>query len=305
MLKYHTQNIIISSLLVTTLIFLLWLASNSSGALFAIALIAFAFLYLTNYAMMHEAMHCNLHDHQKTNHIVGMVTSWVFPVSFTFIQTAHNVHHTFNRTDHEMFDYYYPSDNLLIKYSQWYSILTGIYPPIIPVGSILMALVPRLFMAGPWQRAKSSSVIFNPKLFTNEVITKIRIDVSLGLLFWSGLFYFLKLDPITVLILYLSAWFNWSTRQYVTHAFTPRDIINGAYNLTVSPLMGAILLNSQWDLVHHQHPEIAWQDLPEYGKKSHPPISYWKQYFKQWRGPRPAFEPEPKLTIEKNNTQNT
>ena len=296
--SHQNQNLLISGLLFSSLISLLWVSSHSDGFVFAIAAVAFSFLGLTNYAMMHEAMHKNLHSKKGINHTVGMIISWMFPVSFTFMEAAHEVHHKYNRTDHEMFDYYYETDNFFVKYSQWYSILTGIYPPIIPAGSVLMAVMPGLFMTAPWQKAKSSSIIFNPDLFTKSVITKIRIDVALGVVFWVSLFYLLKLDPLSVFIVYVITWFNWSTRQYVTHAFTPRDIINGAHNLKVSPIMGWIFLNSHWDLVHHQFPDLAWQSLPERGASSKAPIPYWKQYFKLWLGPRRNIEPAPVIKSE-------
>ena len=291
---YDRQNLLISALLLCIMPALLWLASHSEGIVFAVAVLAFAFFGLTNYAMMHEAMHDNLHSSHRVNRIVGMMLSWLFPVSFTLMYSAHGVHHRFNRTDHELFDYYYPDDNLLIKFPQWYSILIGIYPPIIPLGSVLLALLPGLFWTKPWQQAKSSSIIFNQELLQSETIHKIRVDVVLGIGFWVALYHLLQLDLWALAIVYAATWFNWSTRQYVTHAFTPRDVINGALNLRVSRLMGWIMLNGQWDLVHHRQPRLHWQQLPLAGKDSESPIPYWKQYFRLWLGPKPCAEPEPR-----------
>ena len=293
MRDYDRQNLLISVFLLIALPALLWLASHAEGLVFAGAVVAFAFLGLTNYAMMHEAMHDNLHSDPRINRVAGTMLSWLFPVSFTLMYSAHGVHHRFNRTDHELFDYYYAGDNLLVKFSQWYSILIGIYPPIIPLGSVLLALVPGLFRTRPWQRARSSSIVFNPELLKAETINRIRIDVALGMLFWIALFLWLDLGWLAVAIAYAAAWFNWSTRQYVTHAFTPRDVINGARNLRVSRPMGWIFLNGQWDLVHHQQPRLHWQELPREGRHSEPPTSYWRHYFRLWLGPKPCTEAEP------------
>jgi fatty acid desaturase len=275
------------------LVALLWVASQVSGIYLILAIVGFSFIGLTNYALIHEACHNGLNEHGNWNWLMGTVASWMFPVSFSFMVIAHKVHHINNRTDNEMFDYYYPNDNLLIKYGQWYSILTGIYPPIIPLGSLLMATVPWVFWMRPWQKAKSSSIIFNRALFPGPIIWKIRLEVVMGILFWYLLFTWLKLDPWAVLWLYMGFWFNWSTRQYVTHAFSERDVLNGAHNLKVGRLMGWILLNGHWDLVHHNHPSARWQTLSELGRTSRDPIPYWKQYFKQWLGPRPNHQSAP------------
>jgi fatty acid desaturase len=139
---YNRQNMILSLGITAALLFLLWTASHSEGSVFLLSAVALAFLGLSNYALIHEASHYNLNTDRLKNDRLGTLVSCLFPVSFTFMETAHQVHHRNNRTDGEMFDYYYPDDNLLIKYAQWYSILIGIYPPIIPLGSLLMAFAP-------------------------------------------------------------------------------------------------------------------------------------------------------------------
>ena len=132
-MNLNNKNLLISSGLFILMIFLLWFGSYFQGLSIVIAGLIFSFLMLTNYAMMHEAMHYSLHSNSSKNYYVGVGLSWLFPVSFTFMATSHQVHHKFNRTDHEMFDYYYETDNKVVKYLQWYSILIGIYTPIIPL----------------------------------------------------------------------------------------------------------------------------------------------------------------------------
>jgi fatty acid desaturase len=157
-----------------------------------------------------------------------------------------------------------------------------------------MGIIPGFFWLKPWQSAKSSSIIFNQSLFPSAVIKKIRIELVLGMIWWSLLFWLLDLNLLSVFLLYAFFWFNWSTRQYVTHAFSKRDVIDGAHNLKVGWIMAHIFLNSHWDLVHHNYPKARWQQLPELGKSSRTPIAYWPQYFKQWRGPRTNKEIAPK-----------
>lgn len=253
-----------------------------------------SFLLLTNYALIHEGTHQNLHPNKHGNWLLGTVSGFLFPVSFTFMQVAHQVHHNHNRTDYEMFDYYYPEDNLPIKYAQWYSILIGIYPPIIPLGSILMGLVPWIFKARPFAQARSSAVLFANNQYNAPQIWKIRLELLLGGLYWLAMWKLLALNWLPVLIIYACFCFNWSTRQYVTHAFTQRDVIEGALNLKVSKPMSWVLLNSQWDHVHHKYPGVSWINLPQYASCTMKPICYWRQYLRLWKGPRPNKEPAPK-----------
>jgi hypothetical protein len=57
----------------------------------------------------------------------------------------------------------------------------------------------------------------------------------------------LHLQSAHTLVLYACFSFNWSTRQYVGHAFSKRDIIHGAWNLRHKKLMGWVLLHGEYD----------------------------------------------------------
>jgi len=63
----------------------------------------------------------------------------------------------------------------------------------------------------------------------------------------------------------------------------------------VGRVMGWVLLNGQWDLVHHRQPHLPWTLLPEAGRTSKAPVSYWRQYLRLWKGPRPCCEPGPEV----------
>ena len=284
-------NLILAMLIVSTAVGLLWLGSQLS-LLGMIAMgVVFSHLLLCNYALMHEASHDMLHGDRRINWLAGMVLGWLFPTSFTVMQVTHIVHHCCNRTDHELFDYYYAGDFLPFKYVQWYGLLLGLWWPFIPLGSLLLGVAPGLLRSGQFRKARCTSVLFDD--FGSNEIRRIRVELLLGMLFWALLLIIMGITWDAVLIMYVCFAFNWSTRQYVTHAFTPRNVRDGALNLTVSRPMGWVLLNGQWDLVHHQRPHLPWVYLPEEGKKSQPPVSYLQQYLKLWKGPRPNPESAP------------
>src|SRR5438552_11183665 len=139
---------------------LLWLGSAVEKWYSVLAVgIVFSYVLLTNYALLHEAAHGNLHSSSRINFWLGLITGALFPIPFTLIRTTHQGHHLRNRTDFEMFDLYYPTDNRLLKYGQWYSILCGLFWPIIPLGAVLFAVCPALLRTRVWRQARSSSYL--------------------------------------------------------------------------------------------------------------------------------------------------
>ena len=80
---------------------------------------------------------------------------------------------------------------------------------------------------------------------------------------------------------------HWSVLQYADHAFSSRDIKNGAWNLKVLPLSRWIALNYHYHLTHHQQQLIPWYELPKHVDNS-PQPTFWRIYFLLWLGVRKA-----------------
>ncbi len=270
---------------------LLWLGARVGPWQALLLGVLFSFVLVSNYALIHEGTHDNLHPDARANRWLGVLAGFLFPIPFSMIKVTHTVHHCCNRTDHEMFDLYYPGDNMFLKLGQWYSLLCGLFWPCIPVGMVLLATFPALLKTAPFRRARTTAVLFDD--FEQHGIRQIRLEVLLLLGFWVALFWLLDVNWTNLLIMYACFAFNWSTRQYVTHAFTPRDVVNGALNLRVSGWMSWLLLKGNWDLVHHQYPWLPWTQLQTYGQHSAPQVDFWPQYWRMWRGPIPNREPAP------------
>ncbi len=286
-------NLLIAGSVFGAAIALLWAGSRLPWAGTIVAGVLFSFVLLTLYALLHEAAHDMLHGDPRINRALATVLGWLFPISFTVLRTTHIVHHCCNRTDHEMFDCYYPGDSRIVKTLQWYGLLLGLWWPLIPLGCVLLATAPGLLRRTPFRRARSTAVLFDD--FGSAEIRRIRLECLAGLGLWAALFGALRLDWRAVLILYACFAFNWSTRQYVTHAFTPRRVRTGALNLRLGRIMGWVLLNGHWDRVHHEQPHLPWIHLAEQGRRSQAPVSYWRQYLRLWRGPRLCTEPGPSV----------
>lgn len=270
---------------------LLWLGSRVDIVWAILLGIVFSFVLLTNYALMHDAAHHALHKNKYINYVLGLMSSTLFPQSFSLFEVAHQMHHQGNRTDNETFDYYKPTDNTYIKRIQWYGILTGVWYPMVIIGTLLTSITPSIFRLKIFSASVGSLVLFNA--FKGWVITKIRLEVLFVIMIWFLTWYVLSLQIWTMVLFYAIFGFNWSTRQYVTHAWTPRDVVEGALNLKTSKTMQLILLNGNWDHVHHKYPYLPWSELINTKYHELQPVSYVRQYLSLWRGPRPNTEPSP------------
>jgi fatty acid desaturase len=271
---------------------LLWIGAHTTGAWILAVGVAYSFLLLTNYALIHEGTHDNLHADARWNRRLGVLAGFLFPIPFSMIKVTHTVHHCCNRTDHEMFDLYYPNDNMVLKLGQWYGLLSGFFWPCIPVGMVILAVFAPLLRTAPFRKARTTAVLFDD--FQAHGLWRIRVEVVLMSAYWVALFLWLDLVWMHVLAMYACFAFNWSTRQYVTHAFTKRDVVDGALNLSVSRPMSWLLLKGNWDLVHHRIPWLPWTELEKAGQHSAKPVSFWRQYLRMWAGPVPASEPSPR-----------
>jgi fatty acid desaturase len=90
------------------------------------------------------------------------------------------------------------------------------------------------------------------------------------------------------LLCYWAFGLHWSALQYVDHAWSPRDVINGAWNLKVLPVSRALALNYHYHLAHHRQPSLPWIHLPALVDPEEHQPTFWSIYFSLWGGVRPA-----------------
>jgi fatty acid desaturase len=99
--------------------------------------------------------------------------------------------------------------------------------------------------------------------------------------------------PLRLLLFYVPAGVVWSTVQYLEHAFAPRDIDRGAFNLAAPAWLSWLNLHRELDLSHHLHPGEPWVCLPRLSPPGEPRRSYFRHYLSQWKGPRLTLEAGP------------
>jgi len=280
---------------------LLWLGSHvGSWWVVGAVGVVFSYVLLTNYALLHEASHGNLQSNAARNYWLGLVAGALFPMPITLMRSTHQGHHDHNRTDVEMFDLYYPGDNRIIKYVRWYGILCGFFWPLVPLGAMIFSLAPQPIRDRIFGRSQPRGYLLNG--IHQAAVWLVRGETLLIIGLFIALFWLLDLRWQNTLVLYACFAFNWSTRQYIGHAFSKRDVIEGAWNLRHNRLMSFLLLHGEYDLNHHRHPEISWYYLPRLSPPDASQPNYLKQYWRQWLGPRPAAEPEP-VAVELSPTR--
>ena len=253
--------------------------------------VIFSYLLLTNYALLHEAAHGNLQSSPRRNYWLGFLTGLLFPIPFSMIRSTHQGHHLYNRTDSEMFDLYYPHDNKVVKYIRWYGILLGLFWPLIPLGAVLFSILPRPLRRRLFEKPQSTNYLFSDA--ERAAVWAVRFELLATIAFFTALHWLLHLQWAHTLVLYACFSFNWSTRQYVGHAFSKRDIIDGAWNLRHNKFMSWILLHGEYDKTHHRRPDVSWIYIPGLTPPDDERPSYFKHYWRQWLGPRPNTEAAP------------
>lgn len=273
---------------------LLRVVSNSESSLVvALGIVAFSFVGNTVFSCLHECVHGIFHPDRRINDAFGMLCAAFFPTGFSFQRSAHIGHHERNRSDQEMFDYYYPDDNRFLKTVQWYGVVSGIYWSFVVLGWLIYLVFPFLFRAAFWRRhwprsAERTSGPAYARSFAQAPPVRARLELVFTLVFQCALFYLLDLTLAGWLMCYLAFGFNWSALQYADHAFSPLDVTEGAWDLRVHPWVQAIFLNYHLHLAHHRHPSLPWIHLPRYVDEGRSRPRFIAQYLRMWLGPQPV-----------------
>ncbi len=260
--------------------------------------VLFSLIGNTIFSLLHESVHRSFHPKRWLNDGFGILSAAFFPTGFTFQRACHLGHHKRNRTDVEMFDLYYETDNKLLKRFQLYTVLTGVYWTQPWTGCLLYLFCPGVLRM-PWIRSKDSHTIrafsadamlsgvekANPWVVRGEIVFTLAFQIvlclALGINFWAWI------------LCYWAFAMNWGALQYADHAWSKRDIRNGAWNLKVQPWLRWVFLNYHFHLAHHQHPHVPWMHLQKFVDPKEEQPSFWKIYFKLWKGPTLTQEPPP------------
>lgn len=270
---------------------LLWLGSHGSWVYVLLAAWLFSMVNNIPFSLMHEAVHDVFSRNKLRNELFGNLCAAAFPTSFTMQKIAHLGHHRRNRTDQELYDYYLPNQSRSLRNFWLYSgNLFGLYWFCIPFSNLIYVLAPWLYTS-PWFVQGPARVLgFEP--YVREIAQhsnlRVWVECTLALVYQAMLWWALDLNWQGWLLCHWAFALHWSALQYVDHAWSPRDIINGAWNLKVLPVSRALALNYHYHLAHHRFPRTPWIHLPKLVDPKEPQPTFWSIYFSLWGGVRPA-----------------
>jgi len=267
----------------------LW-ATIGYGVLFALVLIPV-------YSLIHEAEHTMLLPNPIWNDWLGRWLCTLFVVSFTFFKHCHLRHHTKNRTDIEMWDLYLEHQQKWKRYGNLYLMMVGLGACSLWLSVVMYAVAPSVVYSGFLQR-HAEIAGFLEGSNQKEKVAAMRWESWIVIVFQTCTIVLLGLSPRAWLIMFSIHGFVWSSQNYVNHAFSPRDIINGAHNLKIPLWLKPVYLNFNLHLAHHQNPRIPWVHLPRFIVSGPGRISFFRNYVRLWKGPRLTHETNPVLRKE-------
>lgn len=269
----------------------LWAASHLDLVYALLAIWFFALINNMPFALMHEAVHGVAAGSQGMNTFIGTLAGWAFPTSFSMQRVAHIGHHLRNRTDEELYDYYLPDQSPAIRNFWLYAgNLLGLYWWCVFNSNLLYALAPGIYRSRFFVDRIATPLGFGP--YVKELAElppfKVWFEIVLAFAYQAVIFKLLDLNLLAYFLCNMAFALHWSVLQYADHAWSARDVKNGAWNLHVLPPSRWLALNYHYHLAHHQQPQLPWYELPSHVDKSTPQPSFWRVYFSLWKGVRPA-----------------
>jgi fatty acid desaturase len=267
--------------------FCLFIAGTNFHQLWIRLLLALAFgvVMIPVYSLMHEGAHHTLHQSDRFNLFFGRLLCCMFMISFTFYRHCHLKHHKKNRTDEEMWDLYYEHQNKLLRYGNLYLMMIGFGYCAVWISVLLFSISPGLVTSPFFKKHTEIKGFLSDFVATNKLRTA-QLESITVVIFQVLLLWLIDWDWPLWIMFYLVHGFVWSSQNYVNHAFSPRDIINGAHNLKLPVWLKIVYLNFNIHLAHHQNPSIPWLHLPSFIKSGKEKISFYRNYIRLWKGPQ-------------------
>ncbi len=219
------------------------------------------------WALVHEGLHGRLAPQRAANEVLGSLLGVAFGSSFTALRHAHLMHHRFNRSAVERVEVVPddPGRRLAHRVGYYAQLCGGLY--ILECVGPLVALLPggllRRLIVGLLRPGSAQWRAVEPLLTRPQTLWRVRVEALLAA-GWLALCAWLYGERWPLLAAFLaSRALLVSLLDYPYHYATRSDAILEARNLSVPAPAGPLMLHFHLHGVHHRHPGLAWQELPE------------------------------------------
>ena len=217
----------------------------------------------TQFAVVHEGIHGNLHPDVGTNRALGRLSSVLFGSPFAFLRDAHLLHHKYNRKlGHP--DLFEPASEgrTAARARYLFELFFGLYFK--EFGVAVLCLLPRRWWSNAEAAARGD---LNARLLAgiarDSMIGQVRVDALCIMTVHAvsaALYWHL---PAPFLVMLLGRAFVVSLHDNAYHYRTDPDVVLYARNLRLPRLLSVLLLHFNYHGIHHLAPGLAWHRLPK------------------------------------------
>ena len=238
-----------------------WLSHSEAGGWKWLVLVPFCLVMQGVFSMMHEAFHGLAHTDKSMNYLIMWWASTLFGASATLIHINHLGHHSRNRTHAELADFALPGESLFRKRVQYYfAVLGGIWLAAF-IGSLVLPLLPVRVIDRWAMHGEANTYAAAFRDFSTRDFRRIRRETVASVAIWLVAAALFGWTWEAVLGAYVAFAFSWSSLQWIYHMRTPLDVVEGGYNLRAPRWVRWAFLNFNYNLTHHRHSDMHWQDM--------------------------------------------
>jgi fatty acid desaturase len=261
--RYGASNLVVTAMQAVAWAALITVADTATLpiALRIGAVVLFCLMMQGVFTLVHEYCHRNAHRDARLNYLIGFVTCTLFGTAPTLLRVEHWGHHRRNRTESERPELIHPDESAIAKRLQYYfAIFGGIWLGS-ALGPLLAPFVSYSTADRLARRYPRNTFLAGLREFKHNDWRALRLEGVWMYAFWGWLMFAGPWRWVTVGICYAAFAFSWSSLQWIYHLYTPLHVIEGAYNVRAPWLLRMLFLNFNYNLTHHRHPAMPWQEL--------------------------------------------
>jgi fatty acid desaturase len=246
------------------------------------------------WALIHEAIHDLLSHNPRVNLALGRALSIVFGSPFHVLRLTHLSHHKFNRSPLEKgTEIYNPREvsRLAAGVKYYVYIVCGLY--LLEVSSTLLFFLPANMFERMRKRVtekgNAQEKWLANKFSDTKRLREIRVDgIAICLIFALSALCYQEHWRLLVGLL-LARTLLISVMDNVYHYGTLLNVTISGHNLSLPRIFSALILHFNLHRVHHTHPQIPWNSLPEAFALQSDKFdrSLWTAVLQQFFGPVP------------------